>query len=69
MPMMCSKHGAYPAKFDGADDCQRCVEDTKRLDWLDKQCSSGNGRTFVACLPGTLRAAIDNARLAEGNTE
>jgi hypothetical protein len=35
-------------------------KDAERLDWLDKQCSE-NPRTFVACLPGALRAAIDAA--------
>lgn len=34
------------------------ARDAARLDWLDKQCSEGNGR-HICCLPGGLRAAID----------
>ena len=34
--------------------------DAERLDWLDTQCSEGNGR-HLACLPGGLRQAIDAA--------
>ncbi len=38
--------------------------DGERLDWLDKVCSTGNGR-HLYCLAGGLRQAIDAAMAAE----
>ena len=41
------------------------ARDAERLDWLDAQCSEGNGR-HICCLPGGLRSAVDAARKRQG---
>lgn len=42
------------------DEIERLRADAARLDWLDKECSEGDGR-HIACLSGSLRHAIDAA--------
>lgn len=61
-------HAVFMPEFDGPmlDAVEAAIlakladklNDAERMDWLDAECSEGNGR-HIACLPGGLRAAID----------